>query len=419
MTSNAGFAEFLDLAARAIERLAAAGYTDAAEPANNLRPEKLISETAVLLYAASPVGRGNPIGARVDKVARLLVPHARSSRMLLGVCLEPALAFDYAEAHICLGGLGHRDADFDALLRHGIKSQAAPGRERVPHRVLEQQWLRDVWNGSQPGSWERPRRGALSSVLNGPMDLLSGNRLDVYAFTHALMYLTGFAIRPRPLPRPRAVILAEAEAALARAVDAEDYDLSGELLMAWPLTGRSWSAAAAFGFRVLAHVEDNAGVLPAPSTRSDRLARLEGDGRTDYFLATAYHTAYVMGLLCAAALQAGKTPPAAPMASAAANGSSDEILRFLEPESRRPHWRGEFEKLAAAQRDALAGFLLNIALHRKIGQHDFGAAHELLKAGYRLGLADSPAAGQAAEMLERLALFHRVNRLSKPCQQAS
>jgi len=73
------------------------------------------------------------------------------------------------------------------------------------------------------------------------MDLLNGSRDDVYAFTHALMYVTDFNIRPRRLPRRRAAILAEAEAALARCLDEQDYDLGGEVLLAWPLTGRSWS----------------------------------------------------------------------------------------------------------------------------------------------------------------------------------
>jgi hypothetical protein len=45
----------LDVARQAVERLASAGYTDPEEPTNNVRPEKLISETAVLLYGASAV----------------------------------------------------------------------------------------------------------------------------------------------------------------------------------------------------------------------------------------------------------------------------------------------------------------------------------------------------------------------------
>jgi hypothetical protein len=80
------------------------------------------------------------------------------------------------------------------------------------------------------------------------MDLLSGSREDIYAFTHALMYVTGFNISPWRLPRARAVILEEAEAALGRCLDEQDYDLGGELLLAWPLTRATCSAAAAFGF---------------------------------------------------------------------------------------------------------------------------------------------------------------------------
>jgi hypothetical protein len=86
----------------------------------------------------------------------------------------------------------------------------------------------------------------------------------------------------------------------------KDYDLGGEVLLAWPLTGKTWSPAATFGLQVLTQVEDKAGFLPSPGTRLDRLNTLQGDERTDYLLATAYHTAYVMGLLSAAALTNGK-----------------------------------------------------------------------------------------------------------------
>ena len=92
------------------------------------------------------------------------------------------------------------------------------------------------------------------------------------------------------LPRKRKEILLDAEAALSRCLDHQDYDLAGEVLLAWPLTGRSWGAIGAFGFRVLAHVEDQAGFLPSSSTRIDRLNRLHGEDRAKYLLATAYHT---------------------------------------------------------------------------------------------------------------------------------
>jgi hypothetical protein len=398
----------LNIARKAVERLATNGYTDATEPGNNVRPEKVISETALLLLAASATPHHNEVIARIREVAQLLIPYARSERMLLGVCLEPALAMDYAQAHICLSRLGYMDEGFDTLLRQSMNSHARTVRERVPHRVLEQEWLTETWSNSRPSLRKSTPATALHSVLNQPMDLVGGSREDIYAFTHALMYVSDFNVWPRRLPRSRAVILAEAEAALARCLDEQDYDLGGEVLLAWPLTGRSWNAAAAFGFRVLAHVEDRAGFLPAPSTRLQRLNELEGDARTDYLLATAYHTAFVMGLLCAASLQAGRTPPAQIPARAAVRGAASMILPFLETDDPDMHWREEFDQLSDMERDALAGLLLNMALRRSVKKRAFGVVHQILKVGHALGLTGTPAASQAAEMLERLATFANI-----------
>jgi hypothetical protein len=396
----------LDIARQAVERLASDGFKDSKTPAQNLRAEKVICETAILLYAASAARHHADIAAAIDTVAWLLVPHARGKRMLLGVCLEPSLALDYAEAHICLSRLGYPDPGFDDLLRLSRNAQAGYGRERVPHRVLEQRWIDDIWMESMSGRRERPS-AALVSVLNRPIDVLGGSREDIYAFTHALMYFRDFNIRPRRLPRARSVVLAEAEAALARCLEEQDYDLGGEVLMAWPLTGASWSATATFGFRVLARVEDDHGYLPAPGMQPRRLDAREEEG--DRWLANAYHTIYVMGLLCAAALHPGRAPPRRiPRRAPSDRGTADAILRFLDSDGRSPRWRHEIDASSPAEREALAGFLLNIALYRKVRRREFGAVLELLRIGDRSGLADTPASSQCAELLERLAVFEHL-----------
>lgn len=400
----------LDIAGRTVERLASEGYSNSGEPQDRIRPEKIVSETALLLLAASAADAGDEAGTRIRRVAGLLIPHARSERLLLGVCLEPALTFDYASAHVCLKRLGYPDAGFDALLRKAVSAQARNGRERVPHRVLEQEWLSAGWRGALDHS-RHATSAAKSSVLNRPMDLLSASRDDVYAFTHALMYVTDFNLTPGRLPRRRSLIRAEAEAALARCLDEQDYDLGGEVLLAWPLTGKSWSAASAFGFRVLARVEDEAGFLPAPSTRVQRLNELEGHNRTDYFLATAYHTVYVMGLVCAAALQPGRTPPfEIPIRRGVARGTANRILEILDADGRVAHWREDFDRLTLPERESLAGFLLSIALRRKTSQHDFDSLARLLREYHRFGLTDTPDASQSAELLERLAIFAEITR---------
>jgi hypothetical protein len=395
----------LDIAHQAVLRLAVNGYTDAEEPSNNIRPEKVITETALLLYVTSKAAQLEAVQTRIRRLTELLITYARSDRMLLGVCLEPALAWDFAQAHVLLRKLGYPDADFDVVLSQAAHSQVSAGRERTPYRMLEQEWIRALWNNAQPGRHSRLRSLASSSALGKSIDLLSGSREDIYAFTHALMYVTDFNINPQRLPRPRRAILAEAEVALAFCLDEQDYDLGGEVLLAWPLTGKSWSAAASFGFRVLASVEDKAGFLPTPGTRLDRLGKLEGDARAEYLLATAYHTAYVMGLLCAAALDSERTPPAKIRTAGAVRGSADMFLPFLDAQERNPHWRDELNLLNDRERDAIAGLLLSMALRQKTKQRDFAAVHQLLSIGYSLGLANNPVSSQAAEMLERVATF--------------
>jgi len=408
----------LDLAKNAIEQLAPGGYEDREEPANNLRPEKVISESGLLLLAASTAAQHPGVGDRLRTVAERLAPHARSERMLLGICMEPALAWDYAQAHICLTRLGYPAPRFDAVLEMIGKSQARRGRERPPHRTLEQirvmRGLRTPPPRAKGTVRQAPPIVIRDSVLGQPMDLLCGSREDIYAFTHAVMFVTDFNIRPWRLPRRRSVILAEAEAALARCLDDHDYDLAGEVLLTWPLTGRSWAPVAAFGFRVLAQVEDQAGFLPSASIRPERLEALHGDDRKKYLLATAYHTAYVMGLLCAAALQPGRAPPTAIKAEGSTPGRSRLVLAKLDADTQRTHWREGLSKLSEAERDTLASMLLTIGLRRSVVQRDFIRLHEFLQIGRAAGLTDMPSASQAAELLARLAFVSDIPAQPQP-----
>lgn len=409
----------LDIAALTVEHLAPAGYSDPVHPAKNVRPEKIISETAILLISASSVTSHAEVAARVQHLAERLIPHARSKRMMLGLCLEPTVAWDYALPHVCLSKLGYQDSEFDELLSQTLESQARWGRERVPHRVLEQEWVAMNWRRPRSRRASATSSTSRDSVLNHPMDLINGTRDDIYALTHALMYVSGFGLQAARLPRRRTVILEEAEAVLARCLDEQDYDLSGEVLLSWPLTGKSWSASAAFAFRVLASVEDKATFLPTPGTRLDELRALDGVQRTHYLLATAYHTAYVMGLLCAAALRPGCGPPATIPPGHAAPGAAKEILRRLDGDDRSAHWYGQFQQLTEREADALGIFLINVGLRRRTVARDFAGVREILQLAYDLNLAHIPSASQSAEMLDRCATYARIAGCSNQVPESS
>lgn len=380
----------LDVAARAVDRLAETGY---AHPDGHeaLRPEKVIYETAYLLLVASRVAHDGEILGRVRRLSQRLSGPARSARMLLGVCIQPTMALDYAGAHICLSRLGVPDEAFDAVLKRSLGSLGHRGRERPPHRMLEQAWL----------AGRRDSASARASAVGRPMDLLGCSREDVYGFTHSLMYLCD-GERRQTLPRSAGELIQEAEALLAWSLDEEDYDLAGEILLAWPLLRKRWSPAATFGFHVLALVEDEAGFLPTPSTRPERAAELEGTHRAGYVLATAYHTVYVMGVLCATILASGFFPAQKIHGNDPKSRLVNELLTLPGEGSRPRHWRTVFERLSPQQRGSLQPFLLAVAIRRAASRREFERLRFILGIAAERGLTDSPIAAQAAELLERL-----------------
>jgi hypothetical protein len=367
----------LDFAACAVRELGACA-DDMERPAGVER-ERLVAETARLLLAASHVESYAAVGPRVLRVASLLVPHARSQRVLRAICLEPAMALEHAAAHICLNRLGYYDPDFDAALDLSVASAASGGHERVPHRMLEQEWLKQGW--LYPEGLPKLKAGAQMAhcVLSRTMDLLAGSSEDVRSFARALMCLRDFNLFPRPLPRAREALLAEAEGMLERCLEQEDYALAAEVLLAWPLTGEIWSAAAAFGFRV---------VMGAQCRKS-----VSGE----------YAAIYGMGILCAACLAPGRRPPVRVAAEGARGGVFGAIFDCVDTEGLPERWVQELAGMEAKEREPLAELVLGIGLQREFRRREFAAMERLLAVAKGLGLGGSPVAVQAGEMMARVA----------------
>lgn len=331
------------------------------------------------------------------------MPFARSDRARAGICLTPARALGYATAHICLQRLGYRDVEFDLLLSRSLAGSAARSGEAAPHRQLELDWLRALTDGSENESQGAERSLAAHSILAQPVDLLSAGRSDMYAFTHALMFLTGFGVTLDCLPRPEQCLALEAEALLAAALDDQDYDVAAELLLTWPLLNLDWSPAATFAFSVLTHVEDRAGFLPSPMTRVDRYEALAPEERPRYALATAYHGVFTMGLLCALSLHPGPPPASDLMAGDdGAEGAAAAILDLLDRDERRSHWR-ECVASSSCVPDSIAPVLLTMLLRRAAARMDMRLVCAGVEIADRYGLGGLNSAEQGRELLSRVA----------------
>jgi hypothetical protein len=188
---------------------------------------------------------------------------------------------------------------------------------------------------------------------------------------------------------------------LTRYVDVEDYDLAGEVLLAWPLTGASWSASAAFVFRVLASVEDQVGILPCGNVNLSRLTQLEGEERARYALGTAYHTAFVMGFLCAASLRSGRIPPARILGPQYERSFLDRLLHYVHDD--QGHWQPVFSSLTEREQRVLTPFILDIAIMQSCRRHNYKAASDILSLASEHSMESSPMCRQAAELLGRIA----------------
>ena len=363
-------------------------------------PDKIIAETAMLLRAVGTLAGQETAGLRLRalELASRLTAHARHDRVRIGVALFPALALDYGAAHIVLESAGFPDAIFTETLKNSLEATTATARERFPHRELEQAWLTSLLYSSGVDRTIAAR----TSLIRG-IDVISGSRDDAYSFTHALMYATDFGHRRPQSWLPKERILSISRSAIAGVLDDDDFDLTGEILLAWPFMRCGWDDTASFAFAVLAHVEDEVGVLPSLALDLKEYNQLPSESRKNYVAAVAYHTAYVMGLLCASALRTDVYPKADLSHGKVPTDFVDALVKTLKSEERTPQWLRYFETLDSGQRSACAPLLIDLALRRALRKTRFAEAHELISEATRRGIEPTKLCVQGAEMLHRLA----------------
>ena len=270
---------------------------------------------------------------------------------------------------------------------------------------LERRWLTAMWSGTDhDGDVDIVGRTCMAR----PLDALGSATLDLYAFTHDVLFVTDMGRRSAQLPRPSNEIAADAEAALAAALDADNFDLAAELLWTWPMLGLPWSSAATFGFGILASAQDREGFLPGPGWSRAEAAGIPARFQEEYVLRTSYHATFVMGFLCAAALRPGLAPPSAVPPNAASTDSLVWILPLLRGQPREPIWQGVFDQLDAARQASLAEFVLTIAMRRARATQDLELVRECISVALRCGLLAGPAVHQALALLQRATLIGQM-----------
>ncbi len=381
------------------------GYADPVRPALGFGPEKVVAEAAMLAYVAHGVG-STAVRDAVDALARQIEPLVRSPQALAGMARNPDQVFRRAVPHVLLTALGLPDDAFDEVAAELCDRVLAHAIDQPPTVMAERRWITRLWCRPLPVLPD-PRTG---TVLTRPFDLLGGSREDPYGLTHLLFYVTDFGRWPEPGAwRPHDAILADVEALVLRYLDHGDYDLVGELLMAWPQLREAWSPAAVFAFRVLACVEDAVGVLPCGNVDPDRLARLAGAQRRRYARAASYHTALVMGFVCAVGLREGGAPPTAIVGPQYPEGAWRTFRDALD--GHPGDWLPVFDSCSEVEKRALAPMLCGLVITKALRCSDYAAAHAALEAAQRFGLPTHPLQTAAHDLLGALGAAAQVGAM--------
>ena len=390
----------LDFARRTVVHLITEGHAAGEDDPWYVRPEKIIAEAALLMVYAKA---GKPDAAVKEALAALydvLEPLARSKAVLGNICLKPAMALDYGCAHLCLSYLGYPNALFDEAMEQALR--ANKHTERTPYRMLEQAWLKTLWKGA--GTQQELALWSSLGCLNQAPDLFSESSDDVYATTHAAMYL--FFDGQAAAPVDTDSLIAYLESWLVIYMDKQDYDIAGEVLQAWAMTGRPFSTIALFSLTCLVEIEKRVGFLPAPNLDLSLIEGREQQERRTYIYSVNYHTAFVMGLLCASLFRRGEWH--ACETDAACYDAEWNALLKAELQTGTPaHWMDYYKTLEAPQKEALMPWLYQVVLTRKIRGYDYDAAKKLIDRAKGTAMENLVISQQAVELLSRIGLVER------------
>ena len=265
-----------------------------------LDPTKVVGEALLLLRATRTAAATTAPWRHLYAVT---APLARPADLAALLCRNPGRALELAFAHIQLSDLGDVDPALDALLDLALTDEpTGPAPHVVPE--LQRQWLRDVRRGA-PDPVDRDLLLTASSLAR-PIDLLRCSTQDVYDLTHAVMHGTDLGLWPLTPPRDEEELADDLDVLLGIALDAENLDLTTELLWAWPMLRLARTPAADLALETVLATHRKHGYLPGPG--------LDPESGPDEpkILSTSYHATLVLGILAAALLRTGDLPAGGP-----------------------------------------------------------------------------------------------------------
>jgi hypothetical protein len=261
--------------------------------------DKIATEGALLLLLARRVAsRWADVDGHCEALAAALVPRIRNSRLRGLLVRSPQTAATLGAGHVFLTAAGFPDATFDELVRGGLDDGFAETVERVPYRLLDQRWTRNL-TASEPRGFDDLLN---FSILRSRAHPFYMTQTDAYAITHAIMYSTDFGRHRLPAALDLQRVRDMVQEGLAWHIVSEDFDLLVEYLICAECVGTRASPYARFADRLVQRSWADLQFLPGPTFDPERYRAMVGKAAAAYAVEHMYHTNFVWGMYCAVRL---------------------------------------------------------------------------------------------------------------------
>ena len=264
--------------------------------------DKICMEAALLALLADRVGAAvaPAIDRPLSELTAILQPAVCSSWVARSIDQDPHSLDKLAVGYLVLREIAGDVPEMERVLARARATRQTRAREMPPFKEMERQWLLALRGAHDD---RRLQAAAILSLAASDAHPIYMNRMDGYALSHAVFYLTDFG--RRPLPGGDFAGLAEKiDAAIASALAARDYDLLIEFVTAAIMLGHTASAYLSFGLHFALRQKTMFGYLPGPSFSTARWQELAGQASEAYEFLHLYHPRFVIGLLCASLLGA-------------------------------------------------------------------------------------------------------------------
>jgi hypothetical protein len=257
--------------------------------------DKAIAEIGLFLIEVVTSEVPKPLRQKCLDELESLIEICDFRRIQSLVYCRPQAALAFGTVGLALQAIGRIDHPMYETLQTAIASPFYLATSRPEFRELEAYWLaRRMQSIAAPLIPNKPLTGILFRQTH-PVFL---RREDIYAKTHAAMYMTDFGRNAIDGNFNQQRVLQGLNHDMAWAYVYADWDLVGELLMSSyyvsPRTHTSWQKICDDS---LDAIYDKFGCIPTPGFNGVYADTLSKSDRNHYLLFQSYHTTIVYGLL--------------------------------------------------------------------------------------------------------------------------